>query len=88
MVYEFPLPFVFTDIGNCENHERYPYGGKAEELDACKGLMVQEKAQEEGQAGGNVLAESQYIQWQVVVSGGKEQERQGRHRTGTEKVSK
>ena len=48
--------------------------------------MVQEKAQEEGQAGGDVLAESQYIQWQVVGSGGKEEERQGRHRTGTEKA--
>lgn len=48
--------------------------------------MVQEKAQEEGQAGGDVLAESQYIQWQVVGSGRKEEERQGRHRTGTEKA--
>ena len=52
---------LFSEIGEGEDQEGCPYGGKSCKLHGAEGFVVEEDAQKEGEAGGEVLAEAQYV---------------------------
>ena len=61
---------LFSEIGEGEDQEGCPYGGKSCKLHGAEGFVVEEDAQKEGEAGGEVLAEAQYVQGKMVGAGG------------------
>ena len=52
---------LLPEIGNREHQKCRPDGGKARKLHHAERFVVEENAQKEGEAGGEVLAEAQYV---------------------------